>query len=492
MPFDSMIKLINKSRQEFSLFIFAFVITLFNTINLHQSTVLFLSLPQYLLVFYCLFNKDYRAAFLFHSVFIAACVSRGIFIEEEVSPFLYINMRVYGPLTFNIIILFILWVSVQNKSVFVSKKSLLLTVRKTILYLLVSGSIIGLIGCLIIKYYDWHYLVTRFLFVAQCFLFVDIFIRLYNESYSRLFATAVVCMIAAAPVASVISFSVFGVHSFYGFDLIPLYNPILTLTPCLIIALFQLENFKLKVISLIGLIFYVIHITILARGNQYLDIFVTLLLLGYLVYFKKSKNYQIKGLRLLLPFFIVVIIPFAVSSIVSGSDVSLMKFEQFTSLFNIFDFSGNQLALQFDDVGRSPYIRLAELSNIIYEGKQNIFQLFFGQGFGGFYTDSLHMFAGIDLTRGAFSDEIAAGGRFYNAHSAIPSVLQYNGLIGLALMLWLAFSYLRKVDGSFLVFAAFVLFVQTFYFDMFGCFSFIMALFGAEYLINGKSKEKAL
>ena len=102
------------------------------------------------------------------------------------------------------------------------------------------------------------------------------------------------------------------------------------------------------------------------------------------------------------------------------------------------------------------------------------------------------MFAGIDLTRGAFSDEIAAGGRFYNAHSAIPSVLQYNGLIGLALMLWLAFSYLRKVDGSFLVFAAFVLFVQTFYFDMFGCFSFIMALFGAEYLINGKSKEKAL
>ena len=484
-----MIKLINKSRQEFSLFIFAFVITLFNTINLHQSTVLFLSLPQYLLVFYCLFNKDYRAAFLFHSVFIATCVSRGIFIEEEVSPFLYINMRVYGPLTFNIIILFILWVSVQNKSVFVSKKSLLLTVRKTILYLLVSGSIIGLIGCLIIKYYDWHYLVTRFLFVAQCFLFVDIFIRLYNESYSRLFATAVLCMIAAAPVASVISFSVFGVHSFYGFDLIPLYNPILTLTPCLIIALFQLENFKLKAISLIGLIFYVIHITILARGNQYLDIFVTLLLLGYLVYFKKGSNFQLKSLKLMLPVLIVLVIPFVINKIVSSSDVSLNKFEQFLSLFTFIDFSNGRVALQYDDIGSSPYIRVGELSNIIHEGIQNFFSFIFGKGFGGYYSDSLHFFDHLDLSRGAFSNESALSGRFYTAHSAIPSVLHYNGLIGLLLMIKLAISYLRKVDRTFLVFAAFVLLVQSFYFDMYGCFAFTMALFGAEYLISVTSKN---
>lgn len=485
-----MIKQITIFEREFLIFFVVLFLTLFNTVNLQKNSVLLMSIPQYALVFFFLIRRKISIAFLLHTVFVVACVSGSIVIEDGVSPFLYIKCRVYGPFTFNIIVLVALWLSVQGNAVKINKDSLLLKVRNIILYLFLSGTIIGLLGCLFVKYYDWHYWVSRILFVSEIFLVLDIFVRLYSERYSRLFAVVTVCMMAASPVASVVSFSVFGVQAFYGFEAMPLYNPILALCPCLIIGFFQLKNIKLKIISLIGLVFYVLHTLILSRGSQFLDIFVALLLLGYLVYFKKNINFQLMGMRLLLPVFIIAIAPLAVESIISSSDVSLNKFEQFTSLFTIFDPSNSGMPLNFDDVGRSPYIRLAELSNIIYEGTQNIFTLIFGQGFGGFYTDSLHMFAGIDLTQGAFSDEVVASGRFYNAHSAIPSVLQYNGLIGLFLMLRLTFLYLRRVDGSFLVFAAFVLFVQSFYFDMYGCFSFVMALFGVEYLISRTSKEK--
>lgn len=479
-----MVKIEKFFNKEYLFFVLGFAITLFNTVSMQQNIVLLLSIPQYLLVFCYILKKDYRAAFLFHAIFVTACVSGGIKIEDGVSPFLYIKMAVYGPLTLNRIILAILWIQVYRNVVKISKDSLLFNVRKIVLYFLVSGSVVGFFGCLLISHYDWHFFIVKFLFVIEVFLFVDVFVHIYSDEFSKLFAIIVVCMMAAAPIASVVSFYVFGIHSYYGSEMMPLYNPILALSPCLMIALFQLNNNKLRTIVLIGLVFYALHAMILSRGSQFLDIFVALILLAYLVYFKKGTNYQLKGLKVLLPVLLIAFLPFAINEIIMSSDVSSRKFEQFTSLFSIFDFSGNQVALQFDDIGRSPYIRVGELANIIHENKQNIFTLLFGKGFGGFYTDSLHFFDLIDLTNGAFSAEIVAGGRFFSAHSAIPSVLLYNGFIGLFFMFKIALSYLRRVDRSFLVFAAFVLFIQTFYFDMFGCLSFTMALFGTEYLIN--------
>lgn len=474
-------------------FILCIAITLFDTVNLRQDTVAILTLPQFLFVFFFLFKKDYRTAFLLHLTFVVACVSGGTAIEGGPSDFLYTNCRVYGPLTLNIIILSWLWIAVQNKPILVKKDSLLLKCRKIFLYLLISGSAIGAFGCIFINYYSWQYWIYQFLFVLNAYFVLDIYIHLYNENYSKLTAITTICMMAAAPIASVVSFTVFGVHSFYGLsEEIPFTIPIIGLTPCLLIALFQVNSFKLKTISIIGLVFYAVHLMILSRGSQFLDVFIALSLLVYLVYFKKSKNFQLKGLKLFLPFLVIFVLPFAIDSIVANSDVSSRKYEQFTSLFSVFDFTGGKGGFNIDEVGRSPYIRLAELTNIVHEGFQYVFPLFLGKGFGGYYSDSLNLFLGIDLTLGAFSDEIVAGGRFYNAHSAIPSVLHFNGFIGLFFMAKIAFSYLRRVDKSFLVFAAFVLFLQSFYFDIYGCFSYIMALCGAEYMINSSKTSKSL
>lgn len=471
--------------REYLVFFLVLFITLFNTVNSQQNTVLIATIPQYVLVFFFIVQRKYRIAFLLHTVFVAACISKGIVIEEGLSPYLYNQMRVYGPITFDLVVLFSLWLSVNRRVVAVSEDSLLLKTRRIILFLLVSATVIGLLGCLLVKYYDWKFWASRLIFIGEIFLFIDIFIHLYTERLSQTFALVAICMIAASPVASFVSFKVFNVYSYYGYDIIPLYNPVFTLVPCLIIALFQLDNYKLKVISLIGLVFYVLHSLILSRGSQFLDLFVALILLGYLVYFKKSKSFQMKSLRVLLPVFIIGVLPVAIGGLTSGSDVSMRKFEQFKSLFTVFNTSSSGMLINMEDLGLSPYVRIAELTNIFNNGLHNPLALVFGHGYGGYYTDELGLFTGIDLSRGAFSYDAALQyGRFYNAHSAIPSVLFYNGLIGLFMFFRIAFFYLRKVDRSYLVFAAFVLFIQTFYFDMFGCFAYIMALFGAEYYLN--------
>ena len=486
-----MMKTTSSSRSIFLLFLLCIVITLFNTVYMQSNTVMFLSIPQYLLVFFFLFRGKYRTAFLLHAVFIAACVSMGTVIEDGQNPFLYIKCTLYGPITFNLLILSILWLLVVGRPILLDKGSLLLKTRKIILYLLISGTVIGLVGLLFLKYYDWKFIVSRVLFVGEIYLFIDIFVHLYTVSFSKQFETAAICMMAAAPVASVVSFSLFNVHAVYGLQDTAYVNPIMGLTPCLIIALLHLEKRELRIVSLIGLGFYAVQLMILSRGHNFLELFVVVILLVYLLYFKRNPSSRIKSFKqsksfkFLLPVFLLVFIPFAIGALTSASDVSLRKFEQFTSLFSIISLSDEGLAVSLEDLGLSPYVRVAELVNIFYEGLHNIFALLFGKGFGGYYVDDLGLFNGLDLSVGAFSYEAAINyGRFYNAHGAIPSLSHYNGLIGLFLMVKLALSYFKRVDKSFLVFAAYVLMLQSFYFDMFGCFSYVMALFGAEYALN--------
>ncbi len=490
-PLLLMIKLINILKHEYLLFFLCIVITLFNTVNMQSSAVMLFSVPQYLLVFFFIIHKDYRSAFLFHSIFVAACVSLGTVIEDGQSAFFYTKFVIYGPINLNFIVLITLWLSLIGKPILLNKGSLLYKTKKVIFYLLIMGTVIGLFGCLFLRYYDWKFLINRILFVGEIYLFIDIFSHLYSDSFSRSFAIVALCMMAAAPVASIVSFTVFNVHTFYGDQATALVNPILGLTPCLIIALFQLNSHKLRIVSLIGLVFYAFQLMILSRGHQFLDVFVVLMMLLYLVYFKRDPNqsFRIKILKIVLPILIVGVVPFAIGGLTSSSDVSMRKFEQFMSLFKMFNYSDNNLAFSLEDVGSSPYVRVAELANIINEGMHNVFALFFGKGFGGYYTDSLDLFSGIDLSRGAFSYDAAIKyGRFYNGHGAIPSLSLYNGLIGLFLMLKLAFSYLKNVDKTFLVFAAFVLMVQNFFFDLYGCLSFTIALFGTEYMISGTNK----
>jgi len=258
-----------------------------------------------------------------------------------------------------------------------------------------------------------------------------------------------------------------------------------------LIAFFQVKDLRLKLISLIGIIFFGIGSIIISRGSTFLTTFVAISLLIYMVYFKRKKIQGRIIIKIILPAILIVGVPMLLGVIISSGTVSNTKFQQFTSLFGLFDYS-KSLPSRLAEVGRSPYIRIAEVLNVIDNSLNNIITFVIGHGYGGYYTDSLNLFSGIDLSNGGFPDEMIKVGRFYKGHSVYPTAMLYNGLIGLVLLLRLGLMYLKNIDKTFLVFSGFMLFMYGFYFDPVALVSNIMALFGAEYMINNKGHEESI
>lgn len=466
-------------------------LTILNLLLMDTSVLMIITSFQALLLMFFIFKKDIRNAFFWHCIFTIACFNLGAVAIDAQTINTYAKAKLVGPLTLNYIILGLLWLSVRKKRIAVDDKSLLLRIRKLLVLFMVSGTTIGLIGLIFNNSYSIKYLIENLLYIIIAFLYIDIFLRLYSESFSKCFAVSTICMITASSISAFISFTFLGIRATYSVDETFIYNPIYNLIPCLIIALFQLKGTAFKVISIIGLLFFGFGAMIMSRGSTFLTAFVALLLLIYMIYFKKTDTKQIKSLRVILPILLFLGIPSLITLALSGSQISINKFNQFISLFELLDFS-QSFNIRLISVGQSPYIRIAEVINIIDNGFNNIFTLFFGNGYGGYFTDSLQLFANIDLSQGAYSDDMIRTGCFYKAHSVYPCAILFNGLIGLYMLLKLGFSYLYHIDKTFLVFAAFILFMYGFYFDIIGLASYLTALFGAEYMINNKGHEKSL
>ena len=133
---------------------------------------------------------------------------------------------------------------------------------------------------------------------------------------------------------------------------------------------------------------------------------------------------------------IVVAVTFA-SSLLTEESMFYMKFDQFRSLGSLS--SGN-----IENVGSSPYVRVASMLNIYSENLKNPIYFFVGRGYGGYFQDDLHLFTSLDLTAGAFSDEAVAKGKFPTAHSTFNVVPLLHGFGGFALVLLLVFQYFKR------------------------------------------------
>lgn len=479
-----------KKGNAFSITLLYLAITVYNVVFFDSPIGLFLTVVQYAMVILCLINNHLQMAFFLHVIFTVSCVNGGLLVIDH--SFSYAKVKLVGPFTLNYIMLGVLWLNTLNFKTKVDKNSLIMKFRNMVKYFIIIGTLIGLIGFVIDGNYKFKYLIDSLLYVVVAFLYVDTFIKLYNESYSKQFAISTICMLAASAISAVLTFYLFGVSAEYSVDESFISNPIYYMTPCLLIGLFQLHDVQLRIVAIIAVVFYVASALIMSRGATYLTMFVAIVLLVYLVYFKNShKNKLINRLRVLLPVLLVLGIPLLLSIVLSSGEISGNKFKQFISLFSLFDFNesfSTRLAL----IGRSPYIRIAQVIDIFNEGINNIITLIFGKGYGSYYTDSLNLFHGIDLSLGVYPDDMINAGKFYKAHNVISCTLLYNGLLGLFFMFKLGFSYLACIDKTFLAFAGFSLFLYGFYFDTVALVSCSMALFGAEYMINPKRIEESL
>ena len=152
-------------------------------------------------------------------------------------------------------------------------------------------------------------------------------------------------------------------------------------------------------------------------------------------------------------------------------------------LISMFEALGSLSAAGVDisGISESPYIRIAEFLNIIDNGLSNPLGLIFGCGYGGYYTDSTHLFQNVDVSLGGFPMDVVNSGKYGTAHSFLPMTLLYNGIVGLFFICKLGIDYLKKIKYSPLVFAAFTLFLYSFYFNTSLFMAASFSLFAAEF-----------
>ena len=86
-------------------------------------------------------------------------------------------------------------------------------------------------------------------------------------------------------------------------------------------------------------------------------------------------------------------------------------------------------------------MRIATTMNIVDNNKRNFIGLLLGQGFGGYFTDSLNMFAGLNLSDGGWPDLDVRTGRYTRGHDTFATVPLLNGFLGLGILLYMCYKY---------------------------------------------------
>ena len=115
------------------------------------------------------------------------------------------------------------------------------------------------------------------------------------------------------------------------------------------------------------------------------------------------------------------------------------------------------------DVSNSPATRIGEFMNFVYNNREDIFHLLFGMGYGGYFTDELKLFEGLDLS-GGWSEEIIRTGRFPSAHDTFSEVPLINGVVGLFLILYIGIKIAKHMKSNSFCYAAIPWLIFTFYF----------------------------
>lgn len=463
------------------------VFELFNMIFLGSDLALCLSIPQIVIVLILIAQNKLEKALIWHVIFnVTACDLNTL--DEDVVMLSYPALKLIGPLTISYILLGLLWLKSLKQPVITPKTSLFYQFRRLFLFLFLAGTALGILG-LFIGTTTISGMVSPIRYLGVAVLYIDIFSRLYKRSFMLYCTKIAICLLIASPIVSFISF--FLLRFSYGYSAFESFiaNSIFVLSPCLLLyMLFKIPN-NVRILMILSLLCFLVLSITSGRGSQFMTFAVVCVLLVCMVYIKHDNRSQLVGLsffRLILPFCFFGIFTYGALLLMNvGDSLAANKLSQFVSLFSVF--SDGQLSL--DNVGSSPYIRMAEVLNILDNGIQNPFYLIIGKGYGSYYTDSLRLFAGLDLSAGAFGDEAIRTGHFNTAHSMTPNALLFHGLIGFFLICRLGLRYLKKIIYTPLIFAAFSLLLYSLYYNVPLMNACIMFLFASEAYIKYNTIE---
>ena len=462
-------------------YVFLFIsIQIVNTLTLSSYWSLLVTIPQIFVVLHFLLNKaSIKQAILWHVVFsVTACDLNNL--DEGVILLSYPSLKLYGPLTISYIILGFIWIKARFTPVKLPKDSLFIKLKGLFALLLIGGALLGLVGLLL-----WDNSVAIFIgsfrYMLIAFIYTDIFARIYDIGYLKKCVAFSLALLIASPMATFIDYFVLGLGYNYSIFISFMSNSVFVLSPILLLCLFYKPIRVISNVSmlLVSLLCYFALIFSSGRGGHMLGLTVALFIIAYFSFFNKKDSVIHVGIggRIIFAFAIFI---FAIAGAYLfqhvGDSLASNKLNQLVSLSFMFN-GGSGLS----EVATSPYIRIAEVLDVIDNGLHNIFALLLGRGYGGFFTDSLHLFNGIDLSVGGFSDLEIRTGRYRSPHSMVPNVLLFHGVIGLFFVIRIAVIYLKKINITPFVFPAFSLLLYSLYYNVPLIAISTLILYSAEY-----------
>lgn len=455
-------------------------------LNLRVSN-LAVSIPEIITVLFLLIRKKTNAALFWHTIFFITSYNN-IFTEDflflnniqSIISYNYANWGFHG-LRFSLIISFLI-IMVQN-----SYKSISDSARLTVFYKLfrflqycvATGFVLGVLGLFLLGYSLTNFLLYSY-YCLFCFCFAWAFLYEYESSLKDQLFEAVPYVISIAVVfnflslmlglkASLIVIGTTGIGA-YCFILIPS-------------LLFQKRSIPFLIV-IIGIQIYIMSFQ--TSGKQIYSL-ILLFVATIILSFSKSIRRNIGSLNLTKMRFVIIMVLIGYpalqqtfSSTAEDNEGNYKwKMKSVESLTNFFIGESDM-----DDVSASPYIRLAEIRNIMYEDVRNPIFLFFGRGFGGYYQDELNLFSGYDLAHGAFSREEIRTGKFSYGHDTFVTVPMLNGFIGFFMLVSLIITMCKKSSQNYLYLTSLMFLLLWFYFDVLMGVMGVMLLYAAEHKIQ--------
>ena len=113
-----------------------------------------------------------------------------------------------------------------------------------------------------------------------------------------------------------------------------------------------------------------------------------------------------------------------------------------------------------------------------------------GNGYGGYFTDELNLFNGLDVWQGGWSEAVCKSGIYPSGHDTFASVPLVNGLWGLFILIRIAILYLRSFRKSFLVMAVVPWLFLTFYANINYAYIAIFLLYAATFQLDSKQNSQ--
>lgn len=439
--------------------VFYFLIVLANIVLLGSYLNLIITFFQYILVLQCIGKKKINEAIFLHFSFIMTSIAPTalLSLQEDMSTPLMSYARVkIGPVCFHYLISFILLALTAKKPININKRSLFYKLFKVLSFLAISGAVLGLFGFVFRSYYEISSVLLYGTYIFIVLLNMLILMKNNSKELMSLFNFALPPILGAAILATAFSYFALGIAGAYATFNMVLMPDILYFGVLFLMGYYE-SKYK-KYVIIVSIIYIIVNL-LGATGHNIIIIAIGLVFFLYYTYLSKDYKERFpvmigksrKIFSILLPLIVVFMIGF-----VNFGDLFLIKLNNVFSLFSS----------SVDEVDTSPYVRIATTMNVWDNNRYNPIGLLFGQGYGGYFTDSLHMFNGLDLSDGGWPDKDIQTGRFTRGHDTTATVPLIHGFGGLALLLYMCFKYVKFAKKSYMAYAIFPWILFTFYFNI--------------------------